>query len=1135
MKKKSIFIIVAGILAAGCNNGALSQASNTKDQENNFQPKSLASLTTNSNQIIGGSGTPLGFKELQVGMGYDPSSDKVYPGGAPKLSKFAYTATDGSIEKALLGCNTYEFHSRASEFADLKSTSSKSLFSGEVGLGVNYGLAKLAVAAKYGQQDSALDGSASINRQIGANTSCKIYTLIDGQTGVEYADRVGQAMLNGNEIMRQILSEIRSSNNYDERATLIKKFYEHFGTHMISGLTLGEMAITSLSMTQKISETEAQKSGSAAVEFSVPFVSAKAGAEFATASKFDAKNWNVQIYEDFIPGDTKLKDEILRLKKELDEAKQSGVIDFTKLKPEPVEIKDPVHQPDLSKYKIDADELKTAANVRKAVNLAAQKVTAIKNLTNKISTNKGKMATNKVYYSAMVDPLKILNENNLVIISDSDYLTSADRKKYETGIAPYANEWAALPELVAKVVNETDQANFDTLEKEIFGIFALANNSQHDAQTQTDSEESGIQANNKFRTDYPTVAAYLEKKYYTDTRSTYCPAGDNCSYEMWYKTILSNHSEKLKEWTTEYENQFNSKQLLAGNKLVTHKNRPPLLAGKKNHSSRLSVTLSDSDITAEEAIYKDRIITDFNLVAWSNIFPELLNKYTVKDLSEQAENALKESIKPYYLAFGYLQFAKHYDPILATLYANEVVVYKAELDNIKRAIDSAGTSHMVNVLNKEGKLEKSYNMDNVDDMASLSKRIDGLITKSPMFSSQWGLAVQALMTNGIISRFGSLAGINPTFPQPLPGFGWMIDSTKIESLPTPEVLKTTKEKSPLALALELVSNYYHKTFGTENKLNRLFLYNSGTLPYYEDSSFKNKMVSNGLPVPMSLLENIPENNRVTRLLGVMPLVTSFTRIEGSKIVRLSIIDSSGHIWSMGDNDNYNRITQNSDTYSIDLSKNINPSFSPEDEKLFPAFQLTPDNGGKIQEVRWGFYNGNSPLHAVNKIFLSGLPARIFAPDNDSSSPQDDVVYQSTYSSGLQSLAIFNKYSHYLPSSGSDVILTDSYFTSNSNVFSDPKNRYGYPYPSLSSYVADIFSTTTLLIGAGYGLGLGSSYWDHNKQCGNDKSCKNNLNGSLVSYNLVITPVNNNVMNVLVDELPKTPQKQPLFPIYPFSN
>ena len=41
MKKKSIFIIVAGILAAGCNNGALSQASNTKDQENNFQPKSL--------------------------------------------------------------------------------------------------------------------------------------------------------------------------------------------------------------------------------------------------------------------------------------------------------------------------------------------------------------------------------------------------------------------------------------------------------------------------------------------------------------------------------------------------------------------------------------------------------------------------------------------------------------------------------------------------------------------------------------------------------------------------------------------------------------------------------------------------------------------------------------------------------------------------------------------------------------------------------------------------------------------------------------------------------------------------------------------------------------------------------------
>lgn len=1134
MKTKLSCIMVTGMLATGCNNGTLSSASDTKNQENNFQPKNLTLLTTNSNQIVGGSGTPLGFKELQVGMGYDPSSDKVYPGGAPKLSKFAYAAADGSIEKALLGCNTYEFHSRASEFADLKSTSSKSIFSGEVGLGVNYGLAKLAVAAKYGQQDSTLDGSASIQRQIGANTSCKIYTLIDGQTGSEYADRVSQAMLNGNEIMRQILSEIRNSNNYDERATLIKKFYEHFGTHMISGLTLGEMAITSLSMTQRISETEAQKSGSAAVEFSVPFVSAKAGAEFATASKFDAKNWNVQIYEDFIPGDTKLKEEIIRLKEELDNAKKSGVIDFSTLTPKPVEIKEPVHQPDLSKYRIEAEDLKTASNVRKAVNLAYQKVATIKNMISKIS--QGKMAANKVYYSAMVDPLKILNENNIIIISDADYLSSADNKKYEISIAPYADEWSALSELIVKAVDEKDKSNFDIIEKEILGIFKLADNSQHDAQTETNSEESTIQANNKFRTNYPTLAAYLEKKYYADvkTRSEYCPAGDDCSYELWYKTILSTHGEQLKKLQTEYENQLNAKQLLAGNNVAIHKNRSQLVVNRKNYNSLLSSSLSSTDITAEEAIYKDRIITDFNLVAWSNIFPELLNNYTVKDLSEQAENAIKKSIKPYYLAFGYLQFAKHYDPILANLYAKEVI-YKTNLDNIKRAVDSAGNSHMINVLNKEGKLEKSYNMDSIDDMAKLSELIDELINKSTMFNSQWGLAVQGLMNNGIISRFGSLAGVSPTFPQQLPGFGWMIDSTKIESLPTPELLKTSKEKSPLALALELVSNYYHKTVGTENKLNRLFLYNSGALPYYEDNSFKNRMVSNGLPVPMSLLENIPENNKVTRMLGIVPLVTSFTRIDGSKITRLSIVDSSGHIWSMGDNDNFNKITQNSNTYSIDLSKNVNPSFLDEDSKLFPAFQLTPDNGGKIQEIRWGFYKGNSPLNVVNKIFLSGLPTSIFASDNDSSSPQGDIVYQSKYASGVQSLTIFNKHSYYLPPSGSDeFIKNDSYFTSNLAVFSDPLNNYGYPYSALYSYVAGVYSSTTLLIGAGYGLGLGY-YWEHNKQCENDKFCRNNINGSLVSYNLIITPVNNNIMNVLVDELPKTPQKLPLFPMYPFSN
>lgn len=172
MKRKFSYVssIAYSILAlslVSCNNGGKQQSTNLKNENSNDKPlapeklhmitsKSLSgklqSTDTNLDNLI------IGFDNISIGTGIDPITGDIFNSSKPmKESSFFYYDGDGSADsmakssnyiRPLNLCNDFTLVASAKEFGKVTSYSTDSIFSGDVNLGINYGLAKIKAAGE---------------------------------------------------------------------------------------------------------------------------------------------------------------------------------------------------------------------------------------------------------------------------------------------------------------------------------------------------------------------------------------------------------------------------------------------------------------------------------------------------------------------------------------------------------------------------------------------------------------------------------------------------------------------------------------------------------------------------------------------------------------------------------------------------------------------------------------------------------------------------------------------------------------------------------------------------------------------------------------------------------------------------
>lgn len=934
MKTKALLRILLSsgiVVLSGCvGKNTVSSTQDTASQEEIITPEKLHMMAIKQNDkqgLLSANGETsaddliIGFDNIKIGTGIDPVTGNVYNASVPLNEEaFYFYNGDGSPSslenkknyiRPLNICNGFSLVSSASENGKVTSTSSNKIFAGSGDVGVNLGLAKIKAAASYSNEQITDSGNLSISKDIGAWLTCRVYSYADSDysSSETSAKQFGEALLKSNQAVANAITAIRNAPDLPTKQQMIQAFYQEFGTHMVSSVDVGEVAATHSVLTQNVdTETSSQKA-SAAASFSYGFVTGSANFSMANATKFDSKSWNMRIDERYFPSDTKLTTVIDKLKQDLIAMRADGIIDYSKLKPEAVKIDLPA-APDLSKITFDESGVVNYVNV----------ITAYKSLEKNVPLFNGDVsflaeigATDDLVRSAQIT-LAII-ESNIATVNTN--VTSLSYSQYQIFVQKYVN----LPNAATK----SGLKSALTLPVDEQKIVAAVTNynkfySSYDAKAL--ALESSMNDLKKkvtaFRAKYPTLEIYFAK-YASGAESI-----DVANAEEWAKNMMTRTSNATYlKYRDLYYSSLEVKPKMALTKQKVQKSAQSMLRDSGNPFG---------------VIYDNHTVTNFNVVPWSRVFPELAKTFALDDTGEIILTGIDKTIDDVERQYSYLLFSMKADSTNNGELSNWFVAYKKIFNQIKELKSSMllartgvnGTS----VVNFNG---IGYDINTIDGSDGLNLAVQNMVNNSTLFANvdfeSWLVSYNTLKRYNLLGNVGSLpmysvhGGYNNTIVNDQ---SWIPMTKQVEDIKF-DVGQAADRLNPLRTILHLIStNLFNNKSVVARSYNPGNITNTsyGSEDFYKSTEFQNDY--NARYRPENALSNvIPSNDKPYQMMGVVPVLTSLSKTSSNSstttISKVVLTDSAGNIWNpnfrSGGADNVDRFDDDTLYFNLVIDNN----------------------------------------------------------------------------------------------------------------------------------------------------------------------------------------------------------------------
>lgn len=966
MKLKRLnLILLSAIALSACNGGSGSLETNSNLQKESEELVPNPRIVGNSlrAKLTAGNDDPEFLdvnKGVRIGYGYDPLTRKVL--SIPMNSEdFAYSlgGKDKSPFEIPSACVMVNY---ADELGKVSSTSNATLLNADLKGAVNVGFAKANLAASFNRETLDDSNHLSISKLFGAAVRCQVDTNVAPDLVGDKSDNyqyMQEALMKSAPGLANSITEIRSAKTLAARQAAIKSFYEKYGTYMVSGITLGEVAVRKINMTQTMNTSETKIAGAVAANYSSPFSSVEASAKYGNNSKIDTKSWELGIKEGFFPADNKLDTVINRLQTEFDNMKKEGVIDFTKLKPDPVD-KPVIKTPEIPAVDLDKDLKANYAKATTNYKVIVELVDSIQSTMADIGTSKDEKI---LHYSLLKDDITNVIETNTELNTEQlAYLTSTNYNNYISKYATLLGKWKSykLASICAQLITALESDNQTTiasLEAKVRAITQDADSAQgKDKAAAEEQKQKDEQAEKDKKANGITLSKYIETKFVAEYRSAdtifankYDDAKNSADKEDvlhdWMGAKLANGEatskaflDKKLVWTKEWSEKYGSAPQIP---LYVPKSEADQYLHANKPSAKAMLNTGN-----DEGLYKDKGVLDFKVTAWAKIFPELTQTFGVDDEAELNENLVMSGVKEYIKYYLYLSQMSALDGSLESMRYQEEGIYK-KLNRLQSDLNDALDNAKDSVIF----MGETYALDQDSRVNDLIQKINEVKSGSVMLKSEWYKASKELFNRDLIGQYGSFLGVKPEYPNKMSGFGLL--TQPLNKIPTVAEMDAKAEinpyKSGVRVIFQRLSNLLlnnAKELSMKELSGVLEVKKSAKNLSVDDPEYKdNYMFDSMHNVGQLALNDVPQGTP-TNLGGVMPVVLGATKFSSGVISNLGLVDSSGHIiganaGSTNIGDSYNSATL---SYNLNLNTNIGNDRNP-------TYELTLNQGnGLVTEV-----------------------------------------------------------------------------------------------------------------------------------------------------------------------------------------
>lgn len=355
-------------------------------------------------------------------------------------------------------------------------------------------------------------------------------------------------------------------------------------------------------------------------------------------------------------------------------------------------------------------------------------------------------------------------------------------------------------------------------------------------------------------------------------------------------------------------------------------------------------------------IYDNHAITDFNIVAWSKVFPELAQTFALDDTNEVILIGIDKTIDDVERQYAYLLFSMKLDNMSNSHLNDWFVKYKGLMNTInalKQQIAATRMSDSSDILFNSS----HYDSNSVTSMGELNENVQNYIDT---FNNglgndyiQWLKSYTTLKQYKLINNVGSL----PMYSV----HGGFNLSNADDKLVIPMVNHIDKitynaksyesQVNPIRTILHLISA---NLFNQKEVLAHY--YNPGEIQNtsferepYDDASFTN--LFNAKSNPENAISNmIPSNGNPYNIMGIVPILTSQSSViddgDSVKITNVVLVDSDGNIWNpnmLRSEGNLDKFVESTNKFSLNINKSTG---------------VTIVNGAKLYEYHWAFGDQN---------------------------------------------------------------------------------------------------------------------------------------------------------------------------------
>ncbi len=1018
MKLRKLTLILSGIIGlAGCNGGGdNSQQSATNQPKPNSQqlvqnPRILRvakSVTLKSGSFDQSFADNLAINDgVRVGYGYDPQSGNVIVVNDFDDSQMYYTDSSGKQISGFAGISqsnrTINCVSGAygTEIGNASSYSSANLYKADFSGSTGVGLGKVSAALSASYADSFASAGQHYDRVFGTKRSCALNSLAAPEinpTTLNYQQAAMAIRMASNDI-NSAISEIEKATDPTIRKQLINEFYQNHGTYMVSSVRLGAIAAKNIHLAENQSNGSTNMSSSASVSYSSPFSEGSGSVHMERATTFSGDDWNYSIAEGQYPSnDTSeaLMRTINNLEGDLSGMKSSGLIrlygltspstasvDQNASLPKPM-APDYINQGAQSDYKAAKDAL---SNLNTAMHSIIEDTTGDK------SVRIVHYNTNATNIKAAITQAQLLQnggENTGKPLLN--FLQAKDIADFDQKTLPIINVWLETnqADLYSTAVAELDKdKDITAIEAQIQKNIEAKNSAIAAANNQQTATQQAIESATETRKSLGgiTFSQFLLKQMQIKNPQTYSDYLQYLSsgktdyaeetFNYWLENLAKNNPEELEQWMSSWQT--------AGGNVSTLQSVPRYVSEVDAKAYKAKSTLKD-DPSNTDSIYSGYGVLDYSITPWAKIFPVLLQNVLINDSKEVGSSMIINTINKDFMRIAtYLGYVQRLDPSLGQFYTS-VRQAQATLQTLNDTLMDLASSQSNSSLSQQVTFNnKQYDLSNINNVIQLNLEVTAYInnTFNQFNNGTWYNITKELFNKGIISNYGSFAGLQPESPVKMDEYSIIDRNSSVtdpnivpsgllaESLDyVPRAAKMENatdsdqvNRSPLRVILQYISQKYFKS--SELPAVGVLMGGRGTLLPSDPIMQNNFMTSSYNPADRLALKYASNDGKAYQLLGVMPLILSTTKSEGTEVTGLGLADSNGRIWGINASLSASgqQYASNTPTYTLDLSKTVSASS--------PAYTLTLNDGGDglVSEFIWRASSNGTANDYAYKYFL----------------------------------------------------------------------------------------------------------------------------------------------------------------------